>query len=41
VIVRLNREVNEDIVDSSAINSFSELVKVQNDFSAAQLKKIA
>jgi len=41
VILRLNREVNEDIVDSSAINSFSELARVQNDFSSAQLKKIA
>ena len=41
ITVRLSREVNEDLVDSSAINSFSELAKVQNDFSSAQLKKIA
>jgi hypothetical protein len=41
VIVKLNREVNEDIIDSSAINSFNELARVQNDFSSAQLNKIA
>ena len=39
--IKLNKEAIEDEVDSSSIKTFSELVKIQNEFSITQVQTIA
>jgi hypothetical protein len=41
ITIKVNKEAIEDEVDSSSIKTFSELVKMQNEFSNSQLQVIA